>query len=213
MDLASSKTSTGEPKLTIYTHSIRTILAAVASVIVLASPAHAVPVTYSEAVSGDLATFSNTTFMLGIGLNTISGTTGLTRDGWDSDSFRFVVPEGGTLDRIEVSMTLVSGYILTSSWSVFHSGYYGGPLLGNLSVNAPASDFLDGPFTGMNNIQATGQGASGNFDTGNYVFSMNVVDASAIPEPGTMALFGVGMLAALRTRRGLKNRARPAARA
>ena len=48
---------------------------------------------------------------------------------------------------------------------------------------------------------------------GAYVFSMNVVNEAAVPEPGSPALFGVGVLAAFLIRRCQSKQALPKAKA
>lgn len=84
----------------------------VASLAFAAQVAGAAPLSYDEAVDGDIDQLAPPTFVLGTGANTVSGTTGVSYVpdqplGGDYDPFRFVVQAG----------TMLTGFTL--SWSNF----------------------------------------------------------------------------------------------
>ena len=81
----------------------RQIAAALIGVVLMIGIAHAVPVTYSEAVHGDLGETSNPATGVGTfdsGVNTVQGQTRFGIAGRDFDSFRFTIPAGLTLTQI-----------------------------------------------------------------------------------------------------------------
>lgn len=74
-----------------------------------AAPVTATPITYSEAVSGDLD--SSVPLLLDIGINTVSGTSFVHQFHEDSDSLWLTVPTGAALTDVVFSaqMTLSAG--------------------------------------------------------------------------------------------------------
>jgi len=200
--------------MTLFNPLIRKTLTTLATAVALVAPVQATPITYSEEVSGDLPIALSTTLFLGVGLNTVSGTIGYGTTGdYDLDSFSFVVPTGGKLDRIDVTMSMVSGDSMGSNWLVYgRSSSDDSFYRHNLMVQAPGSAFITEAFSGVNYIQASSMSGNGGW-FGAYVFSMNVVDEAAVPEPGSTALFGVGVLAAFLIRRRQSKQALPKAKA
>lgn len=81
-------------------------------VALMVGAAQAIPLHYSESVSGDLTWVPSTAFSLGIGDNTISGSTHLAvafadRPHFDSDfdSFAFSLPAGSRLQNVSIAFT------------------------------------------------------------------------------------------------------------
>ncbi|MGH7176586.1 MAG: hypothetical protein ACREJC_04330, partial [Tepidisphaeraceae bacterium] len=117
---------------------LATALAVLAST---ASTAHAVPVNYSESVSGDLTDVSPLAlFTLDVGLNTVSGTCG-NIGGNDFDSFAFIVPAGMQVTSGNLVLTDASGEFISSAWALFSGSVepMGGALVGNLTCPSPGN--------------------------------------------------------------------------
>ena len=113
----------------------------IAVVLSAARLCYGTPITYNEAVSGDLGdNFAARMFTLDAGSNTVSGTTsfGANGIGFDFDNFAFVVPAGMHVTDITYAFTTVTngdmafrsiGYLLGdgNAQPVF-------PSLGNFAV-------------------------------------------------------------------------------
>jgi len=165
-----------------------------------ASTAHAAPINYSESVSGDLPeTTPPAVFTLDVGVNTVSGTCGVTPSGNDFDSFAFIVPATMQITSGNVVLTDASGEFISSSWALRSGSVVSteGTLVGNLTCPSPGTVNYPGTPLGpdsynMWNGTFTSLGGPG---TGKYTFTMIV-----IPEPATLSLLTLAT-AALRSRR------------
>lgn len=175
-------------------------------------------VVYNEIVSGDLGDPINAAptdlGVLGLGVNTVSGSLDNTFSILDRDAFTFNVAVGQQLDSL--SFTNLQGedrfYALSNqdtalSTSSANGNYYAS-LVGAGSIG---TNLLDGT---VNNLRTVGSGQSGPLGAGEYSFwlqetdfsvvgySLSLSTSTAVPEPGaTCVLFISGGLMGLRRRR------------
>ena len=163
----------------------------------VAGPAWAGPITYNEAVGGELAGQSIGTF--DIGANTVTGSE-TTLNGVSFDSFLFTVTAGQQLDGI-VLTTLSSpqGFTLAPPGPISTPTRYGFLLLGSSNVG---SDFLPSLLQSDPGKTATAPLPAGTYQvflgspglSTNYEYTFNVSAAKPVPEPGTLALMGMGVI-------------------
>jgi hypothetical protein len=184
----------------------------------LAVPAQAAPLHFVDGVDGTLtegAPFP--VLQLGVGANTVSGTSfvNLGAQQADFDSFEFVVPAKTRLEsisytptdvsnpnmtflRIETFLDVAPSFTSLACQEVFVVNKVsasptcvvppGNTLDAPLPVDAGTYLLFEGQYLG-NNASDT---------TWNYTWTLNV---DPVPEPGTLAVFSVGLLLALETMR------------
>jgi len=183
-------------------------IALLAAALIAMGSVSAAPITYSEAVSGDLPTFAIAPMgALDTGLNTIQGRTCFTADGscqWgDFDSFRFTLSPGLVVQSISLDFTttLLPG----SSWA--RTGFELRDVDANVLLDSDDFNVL-GPtgsvpaFGGVLSLIDSGQFAieqrslarTGAGWFADYTWSLQVAQ---VPEPSTLALlvltlFGLG---------------------
>jgi len=183
-------------------------MALLAAALIAMGSVSAAPITYSEAVSGDLPTFAIAPMgALDTGLNTIQGRTCFTADGscqWgDFDSFRFTLSPGLVVQSISLDFTttLLPG----SSWA--RTGFELRDVDANVLLDSDDFNVL-GPtgsvpaFGGVLSLIDSGQFAieqrslarTGAGWFADYTWSLQVAQ---VPEPSTLALlvltlFGLG---------------------
>lgn len=175
-------------------------------------------ITFDETTNGDLGDpiEGSPTILevLGIGVNTVSGSLDNTFTFLDRDAFTFTVAEGLQLDNL--SFTFLEGdnrfYALSNQDTALSTNSAGGnyytSLVGASSVGV---NLLDGT---VNSIGPPGSGGSGPLAAGDYTFwiqetdftvanySLSLTTSTAVPEPGTtFALLCSGGLTCLRRRR------------
>lgn len=183
--------------------------------------AHAVPFHYSESVSGDLDANPTTAYSLGIGNNSVSGSTyfGVAvphRPHFDADfdSFAFNLPAGSRL--VGISLTFTTAFSNTVSAIVDERlcpgvGYCFDGVLGYQTVSffdaAPLQVDFGGalPLTaGTYTLIADSLGIGPVIDPSraewwstDYIWNLQVI---RVPEPGLLPLLGLGLfvLAAVR---------------
>ena len=192
------------------------VLAYVGSILIgvslFAGRAQAAPLTYDEALSGDLGNaFPASEFRLDIGDNTVAGSTFYRSSGdFDFDTFAIVIPVGTRLTDVVYSFqaTLLPGTAVGASEYILDEG--------NADVTFPylaAYDvILTGPTavhpfdgglpvgSGTFVVQHYSLGASGNGFDADYDWTFTV-EPEAIPEPASFVLIGVGLAGAWVRRR------------
>ncbi len=191
-----------------------TKLAGAVATLALATTAHAEVVNYSESVSGDLPNFGNplSTFTFDIGANTISGRTGVSGVVVDGDSFAFIVPVGAELVAAQVQMTDAIGDVTAVVWRLGSNSllYLGGAFVSNVEALSPATTVFASSGLGAGNYNLSASTIS--FATPNgyfadYTFSFTLRSINQVPEPSSLALFGIAGLAGARARlRGIARR-------
>jgi hypothetical protein len=170
---------------------------------------------WDEAVSGDLANVgtSPTALTLGLGTNTVSGTTGRIAGVVDRDYFSFTLPEGWQLD----TLTVLPGSTFLGASGLSFIAVQAGPQVTVNPTSGSATGLLGWMHYGENDIgvdilqvMGFGPGASGfsgalpagsySFwiqDTGTGTAAYNLAfGVSAVPEPAA-ALLLLGGLAGL----------------
>jgi len=150
-------------------------------------------VIWDEGLDGDLATGAldgtlNATDLgtLGAGFYDIlasldGGAASSGTDGADeSDSINFFATGDWTLDLLSVS-----------GFSVFTFLYQGGTIIDLGGRADPIDDLFGTQLAGQYSLQFV---PSANAGAGDYSVRINVSNVSAVPEPSTLAMFGLGLL-------------------
>ena len=168
-------------------------------------PADATPISYSEAVSGDLvaALPAPTAFTLDVGVNTVSGTTHFLPD-LDGDSFAFSVPVGMVVTNVSFA------FVRTTGGATGHIGFtldngntlFVPPVLGQQLVDlfgaSPVVMFTSAlPLSaGTYGITNSAVDQTGGGWTADYTWSLTVVatPAATVPEPASLVLLGSGLV-------------------
>ena len=169
---------------------------------------------YAEIVQGDLASPSMPTDIgvLLLGVNTVTGQLENVSTGFDPDAFSFQIPDG--LEVSDLSMSILTGdarFLAISEGAI--SEFVGSENLFTtlISESDVGTNILDGTLNDF-----AGSGVPGNLGPGSYSvwfqetdgsdvdysFAITTVSTASVPEPGSVALLCVSMLAAgLRRRR------------
>ncbi len=177
------------------------------------------PVAYDEAVSGNLGDSLSTVLVLGAGDNTITGTIGLGSLAQDLDTWAFTVQAGQVLTGAYLSFGTTQGSstkpFTTATVDLYGCSGLDGcapgviqtwDLLGTspLDLTVFAGPQGEGSYTISPDTAFVGpRGEVGNLLTTAYTLHLLVADAGplAVPAPGTALLAGVGLFAAMGTRR------------
>jgi PEP-CTERM motif len=178
---------------------LSTRVAVLAAALIAMGSVSAAPLAYSEAVSGDLPSFTIAPLgALDTGLNTVRGRTCFTADGscqWgDFDSFRFTLSPGLVVQRISLDFTTT--LLPSSSWA--RTGFELREVGPNLLLDSEDFNLL-GPagsvsaFGGVLPLIDSGQFAieqrslarTGPGWFADYTWSIQVAQ---VPEPSTLAL-------------------------
>ena len=197
--------------------------ATILGVVLVAHGAAAAPITYSEAISGDLPTFPTTALLLDIGSNTVAGhyshifATPTTQGVVDFDSFGFSVPTGAVVTSIRFAAT-------AASMSPFQTHFTGFALDDSLpetvphlstegvffTTAAPTADVsLFAAFVPLGpGLFSIYNGTLGNPGEADYVWTLTV-ESSAVPEPASLLLLGVGAAALAATARRRQHHVTP----
>ena len=162
----------------------------------------AAPLAYDEAVSGDLQGFGVlSVFALDAGVNTVSGQFFTNSQPVDFDSFAFTLGAGLVLTSVQVDVQDIQGNIADTAW-VFKSGTvesFGGTEITGVVVGSPGTRSFTGAFgAGSYALLHSFIGGDG---SSSYVFSLTVERTGQVPEPGSLALAGLALLAARAARR------------
>lgn len=87
--------------------------------IVASVAATAAPISYNESIDGDFGVDETLPVLaLGVGANTVSGSTGISGSSLDFDSFAFAVGPGTELVGIQLELVDAVGSFLSASWSL-----------------------------------------------------------------------------------------------
>jgi hypothetical protein len=175
-------------------------LAGALATLALASTAQAAVVNYAESVSGDLPLFNPLpTFTFDIGENTISGRTGASGGNADGDSFAFVVPVDAELVAAQVQMTDAIGNLLSANWNLYSNSlsFNSGVLVANVNAPSPGTTVFasSGLGAGNYNLSAASLSSIGGNDFADYTFTFTLRSVNQVPEPSSLALFGIAALA------------------
>lgn len=166
----------------------------------LASLSSAAPVNYNESVDGDLSVYGALKLMtLDAGLNTVSGTTAITTDGFDGDSFAFSVPVGMELIGLQVSLTDLQSNFDYVKWHLNAGGssWESGNQLATVAAVSPGTGSYDQPLgAGLYNLSYFSMQGT-NPSNASYVFSLTLREQNSVPEPGSLALSALAALMAL----------------
>lgn len=176
-----------------------------------AGVANAAVMTYDEAVSGDLSNPPLTTLAFDVGVNTISGNTGLrvaangVSSTEDVDPFEFAVPTGTQIVGAQLFMAQAVGGTLSTDWYLYSGSFYSDPestLVGQFSITAtnttvvlPSPSYGPGTYSVLPGYMAYGGAASAD-----YTFTFTLREANEnpvpVPEPATPLLLAGALLAA-----------------
>lgn len=159
---------------------------------VVSVTAYAAPVSYDEAVDGDLPVLSSLkVFNFDVGVNTITGEFGDLAPP-DIDSFGFVVPAGRQVISVQVELADVQPDIDFSSWDLYSGSTDStGTFLEDLTSLSPGSADLSAVPLGPGSYAVVHDEYvfSNNGARSSYVFTFNV-----IPEPATAVMGGFGLV-------------------
>ena len=187
-----------------------------------ARPVHGAPITYAEAVSGDLGLdFPASLLTFDVGVNTVSGSVFNDFSGIsDRDAFAFTIPTGAQLTNLSYSWNVGSTPVTGAAnvtyirWllDVGNADPNGLSPLGDAILDAPLlcgapTPFCSGyastnPITLFPTILPLGSGTysvlnvgiGGNWSS-DYTMRFTVTSTSPVPEPSTLTLLSVGLVA------------------
>lgn len=181
---------------------------AAAAVVGIVAPvaATAAPISYNESIDGDLAVGGTLPVLaLGVGANTVSGSTGSAGSLPDFDSFAFAVASGTELFGIRLELVDAVGSFTSASWNLRPGNVVNtadpNPPLALVEALSPGSYAYGGaPLqAGTYHFVARDFRWSGGPPAfGDYTFTLTVRDSAvqAVPEPGALALAGLALAAA-----------------
>ena len=169
------------------------------------NPASAAPIVYDESVSGEVdLTYSTSPFLLDIGVNRVLGTTSYL----DFDSFAFDVPAGMRLAQVDLLFRVTDDpnidSPLSTSFEIDDDQNQFGPGLDFESfdfsiVSSPQNSLFASVLPlGPGGFEILGGSMTASeFWTVHYEWNLVVEPAATVPEPGTIALIGIGLPALL----------------
>jgi hypothetical protein len=148
-------------------------------------------VNYSESVSGDLSGSGAplTTFTFDVGANTVSSNAS------NQVSFAFIIPAGTELLGGQLQLGVAEFFI--AEWALFSGSLNSstGTTVENIGGLAPGTFLLSSIPLGPGNYNLTQIGLGGiPTTTPDYTFTFTLRAVNSVPEPATLALFGLGLL-------------------
>jgi hypothetical protein len=162
-----------------------------------AAPAFAAPLSYSEALQGDLVHARTPgalqVLSLDAGTNRVAGRVtapGFYTFGYDADSFAFDVPIGMELVGLVLEMTPVSGQQGGIVWRLARDSAQqgGGSVAAHLTVYTPGQASYTGAPLGAGTHNLSFYSAAAWFGSADWSFTLDVQRIAAVPEPGGLAL-------------------------
>ena len=159
----------------------------------------ATPITYDESIDGDITGFIEILAGPGlnldfdVGINTVSGTTTITADSHDDESFTFAIPTGTTLTNISVN-GVTSGVAGGSwLWGIRETPTGATIAIDSLRNRNPSKDhFLSSIMPlAAGNYSFHLEGIGGLNHSLDYTFAF---DVTAVPIPPALWLFSSGLL-------------------
>lgn len=164
-----------------------------------AGQAVAVPLNYSEAVSGDLDESNTPVLTVDAGVNRLAGAISLYQrpEGFwamDIDSFYVKVGAGLSLEHVSLTMSPMRGEIFGSSWRVIKDGDFSAPLYDFVQGPADITQAWDVDLGSGTYLFQHWNGGGTFFSSWTHDWTFDVSGpAAAVPEPSALLMAMTGL--------------------